>query len=140
VSEYVHGSHSVFLIHLHIVRITKYRKKILTGDISIKIREIIREICKNDNVEIIKCHISPDRVHIFLSIRPKTTISKLVQQLNGKTSHRLMMSFGSMKKQYWGRHMWACGYFCCSSGTITDEIIQNYIENQIEEDENFKIG
>jgi putative transposase len=140
VSEYVHGSHSVFLIHLHIVWITKYRKKILTGDIGIKLREIIREICNNDDVEIIKGHILPDHVHIFVSIRLKTTISKLVQQLKGKTSHTLMMTFDSLKKQYWGRHMWARGYFCCSSGNITDEVIQNYIENQIEEDENFKIG
>jgi putative transposase len=50
-----------------------------------------------------------------------------------------MMTFPSLQKQYWGRHMWARGYFCCSSGNITDKIIKNYIENQHDNDDEFKI-
>ncbi|MDR0676950.1 MAG: IS200/IS605 family transposase [Elusimicrobiota bacterium] len=139
-TEYLHGVHSVFLIHLHIVWITKYRKKILNGDVALKVREIIRDICKKEDVEILRGHVSADHVHLFVSIRPKTTISKLVQQLKGRTSHTLMTSFDSLKKQYWGRHMWARGYFCCSSGNVTDEVIKNYIENQnIDEEETFKV-
>jgi putative transposase len=138
-SEYVHGSHSVFLIHLHIVWITKYRKKILEGDIALKVREIIREICSKNSVEILRGAVSKDHVHLFVSIPPKIAISKLVQQLKGKSSHILMMTFPSLQKQYWERHMWARGYFCCSSGNVTDDVIQNYIENQVEPDEEFKI-
>jgi putative transposase len=139
-TEYVHGSHSVFLIHLHIVWITKYRKKILTGDVALKVRELIREICQKETVEIIKGHVSADHVHLFVSIRPKTCVSKLLQMLKGRTSHSLMMQFQSLQKQYWGRHMWARGYFCCSSGNITDETIEQYIENQnLDEDDDFKI-
>lgn len=140
-TEYLHGSHSVFLIHLHIVWVTKYRKKILIGDISIKLREIIREMCASESVEIMRGHVSSDHVHLFLSIPPKVTISKLIQKLKGRSSHKLMMIFSSLQKQYWGRHMWARGYFCCSSGNVTDEIIKDYIENQNQDDndDTFKV-
>jgi putative transposase len=121
------------------VWITKYRKKILTGDVALKLREIVREICASESVEIIRGSVSSDYVHLFVSIAPKVTISRLVQKLKGSTSHKLMMTFPSLQKQYWGRHMWARGYFCCSSGNITDEIIKNYIENQHDSDEEFKI-
>jgi putative transposase len=106
------------------------------------VRKIIRDICIKEGVEIIKGHVSSDHVHLFVSIRPKTTISKLVQQMKGKTSHTLMMDFDTLKKQYWGRHMWARGYFCCSSGNITDDVIKNYIENQNDtttDDDTFKM-
>jgi putative transposase len=76
---------------------------------------------------------------LIVSIAPKVTISGLVQKLKGSTSHKLMMTFPSMQKQYWGHHMWARGYFCYSSGNITDEIIKNYIENQHDSDDEFKI-
>jgi putative transposase len=77
-SEYLQGTHSVFLIHLHIVWITKYRKQILTGEIVLKLREILREICTKESVSIIRGHVSKDHVHLFVSIRPNTTISKLI--------------------------------------------------------------
>jgi putative transposase len=61
--------------------------------------------------------------------------------LKGRSSHKLMMTFPSLQKQYWGRHMWARGYFCCSSGNVSDEMIKNYIENQNVDDEDtvFKV-
>jgi putative transposase len=140
VADDVHGIHSVFMIHLHIVWVTKYRNNILIGDIAVKVRELIREICENESVEIIRGHVSSDHVHLFLSIMPKTYINKLVQSLKGKISHILMMKYPSLLKQYWGRHMWARGYFCCSSGNVTDDIIKQYLENQNENpDDDFTV-
>jgi putative transposase len=125
---------------LHLVWITKYRKKILTGEIALKVRDLIREICTKESVEIIRGNVSSDHVHMSVSIRPKTCISNLVQALKGKTSHMLMMKYPSLQKQYWGRHMWARGYFCCSSGNVTDDIIKQYIENQNDnQDDDFKV-
>ena len=140
-TEYVHGSHSVFLMHYHIVWITKYRKKILQGDLAIKLREMIREICAKESVQIIRGHVSADHVHLFVSIPPKIAISKFLQLLKGRTSHKLMMSSPTLQKQYWGRHMWARGYFCCTSGNVTDDMIKAYIENQntTSDDDTFKV-
>ena len=138
-SEYRHGSHSVFAIHLHLVWITKYRKPVLVGDVAFQVRELIREICRSESVEIIKGHISKDHVHLFVSISPQVTISRLVQRLKGKSSHKLLHSFASLRRQFWGRHLWARGYFCCSSGNVTDEVIKQYIEQQNQADEGFKV-
>jgi putative transposase len=138
-SEYRHGAHSVFSIHLHLVWITKYRKSVLTGDVAFKTRELIREICRSESVDIIKGHISRDHIHLFVSIPPQVTISRLVQRLKGKSSYKLLQSFESLRRQYWGRHLWARGYFCCSSGNVTDDVIKSYIEQQNHDDGDFKV-
>jgi putative transposase len=121
------------------VWITKNREKILTGDVALKLREIIRKICVSESVEIIRGLVSSDHVHLFVSITPKVVVSRLIQKLKERTSRKLTMTFPSLQKLYWGRHMWARGYFCCGSGNITDEIIKNYIENHHDSDEDFKI-
>jgi putative transposase len=133
--EYRHGAHSVFTIHIHVVWITKYRKRVLGGEVGTRLRELVRQICREDEVEILKGHVSKDHVHLLLSIPPQVTISKLVQRLKGRTSGKLMIEFAHLKKAFWGRHVWARGYFCCSSGNVTDEVIAAYIENQREEDD-----
>ena len=138
-NEYRHGSHSVFAIHLHLVWITKYRKPVLVGDVAFQTRELIREICRSESVEIMKEHIFKDHIHLFVSIPPQVTISRLVQRLKGKSSYKLLHTFESLRRQYWGRHLWARGYFCCSSGNVTDDVIKAYIEQQNHEDSDFKI-
>jgi putative transposase len=67
------------------------------------------------------------------------TISRLVQKLKGKSSHKLMLTYPSLRRQYWGRQFWARGYFCCSSGNVTDEVIKQYIEQQSHDDDTFKV-
>jgi putative transposase len=138
--EYRHGAHTVFEIHLHLVWTTKYRKPVLTGEVALRLRELIREICGQHEVKIMKGHVSKDHVHLFVSIPPQVTISRLVQWLKGKTANRMMAEFVHLRKAFWGRHLWARGYFCCSSGNVTDEVIAEYIANQnTEVDEDFQV-
>ena len=61
---------------------------------------------------------------------PMVTISRLVQRVKGKTSHKLLMEFEHLRRQYRGRHLWARGYFCRSNGNVTDDVIREYIERQ----------
>ena len=130
----------MFDIHLHLVWTTKYRKKVLRGDVGQRLRELVRQICREEDVEIIKGHVSADHVHLFVSIPPQVTISKLVQRLKGKSSYKMMQEYGTLRKQYWGQHLWARGYFCVSSGNVTDDAIKAYIENQShEEDGDFRV-
>lgn len=138
--EYRHGAHTVFQIHLHLVWITKYRKSILKGDVARRVRDLIREICRAEDVDILKGHVSKDHVHLLVSIAPKVTISRLVQRIKGKSSYKLLHEFSHLRKAYWGRHLWARGYFCCSSGNVTDDVIKSYIEQQIHDtDDVFRI-
>jgi putative transposase len=76
--EYRHGAHTVFKIHLHLVWTTKYRKPIMTGEVGLRVRELIRQICGTLEVGIIKGHV--DHIHLFVSVPPKVTISRLMQQ------------------------------------------------------------
>ncbi len=132
---YRHGAHTVFEIHLHLVWTTKYRKPIMTGEVAVRVRDLIRQSCREEDCEIMKGHVSKDHVHLFVSIPPQVTISRLVQRLKGKSSHKMLAEFAHLRKTFWGRHMWARGYFCCSSGNVTDEVIAAYIENQSHEDD-----
>jgi len=138
--DYRHGSHTVFQIHMHLVWVTKYRKPILTGEVGLRVRELIRQICRDEEIEIIKGSVSRDHVHLMVSIPPQVTISRLVQRMKGKSSHTMLNEFAHLRKTFWGRHIWARGYFCCSSGNVTDEVIEEYIANQInEDDEDFRV-
>jgi putative transposase len=138
---YRHGSHTVFSIHLHLVWITKYRRGVLEGGVTFRLRELIREICQQEGVDIMKGHVAKDHIHVFLSIPPQVTISRLVQRLKGKTSQKLVNEFSHLRKQFWGRHFWARGYFCCSSGNVMDDVIKQYIEQQdLTSDDDFKVG
>jgi putative transposase len=77
-----------------------------------------------------KGNISRDHVHIFVSVPPHISVSQLVQSIKGKTFRKLLMEFKSLSRAFWGRHIWARGYFVASSGNVTDEVIIKYIEQQ----------
>lgn len=128
-------------IKYHIVWITKYRKPIMLGLVAERCRELVRQVCKENEVEIVKGHISKDHVHLFVSCPPSISVSKLVQLIKGRSSRKLLMEDKNLQKQYWGQHLWGRGYFVSSSGNITDEMIKEYIENQdVEKDDDFRIG
>jgi len=94
------------------------------------------------DVEIIAGHVRPDHVHLLVSVPPQVAPSRVMQAVKGKTSHTLLMDWRSLRKEMWGRHLWARGYFVCSSGNVTDEMIEEYIKNQgadPDEDERFKV-
>ena len=130
----------MFEIHLHLVWVTKYRKGVLRGEVGERVRELIREVCLRHEVTIMKGHVSKDHVHLFVSVPPQVTVSRLVQWLKGKSSRKLMDEYPGIRKAFWGRHVWARGYFCCSSGNVTDEVIKDYIANQMEDgDDDFKV-
>ena len=134
------SSHVQYDIEYHIVWTTKYRYRVIVGKIAERTRKLVIQSCNSMNVNIIKGSIGREHIHLLVSCPPSLSVSKLVQQLKGKTSRTLQMEFKELRKRYWGRHLWASGYFCRSVGTVTKNIIKDYIENQEDEyDENFKI-
>ena len=128
--HYRKTSHSTYDIKYHIVWITKYRKAVITGKIAERTRELIRIVCQQNEVEILSGHVSKDHVHLLVSVPPHLSVSKLVQYIKGNTSHKMQMEYKELNKEYWGRHLWARGYFAASTGNVTDEVIAEYIRNQ----------
>ena len=91
-----------------------------------------------------KGHIVLDHVHLLLSVPPNIAVSDLVQRLKGRSSRKMLDEFGELRRQFWGQHLWARGYFVASSGNVTDEVIAQYIEMQTEKPQNnnddFQVG
>ena len=129
-ARYNRGPHTVFTLHYHFVFITKYRKPVLRGDVAVRLRDLIREICTAEDVEILKGHVRPDHVHLLLSMPPHVAPSRIMQAVKGKSSHHLLRDYRSLAKEFWGRHLWARGYFVCTAGNVTDAVIKKYIELQ----------
>ena len=137
--DYRRGSHSVFQLHIHLVWCTKYRKNVLRKDVGERLRDLSRQTCSDLGVEILSGVVAKDHVHLLVSTVPQLSISKLVQKLKGKSSFKLQREFSSLRKEYWGQRMWARGYFACSTGNVTDEMIKEYIHNHSEKDDDFHI-
>ncbi|RNL69975.1 IS200/IS605 family transposase [Sinomicrobium pectinilyticum] len=123
------NGHTVSRLTVHIVWSTKYRFGVLTGDIQRRCRSILIQVCDVEGVQILKGVVSKDHVHMHLEYRPSQSISGLVKKLKGRSSRKLQEEFPSLKKRYWGRHFWAIGFGCWSTGNITDEMVNEYLEH-----------
>ncbi len=141
-AEYRKGGHAVYDIKYHFVWITKYRYKVLKGQVAIRARDLLKQGCEAKGLKIIKGSVGPDHVHMLMSCPTNLSPSQIMQYLKGRSSHLLQEEFVEIKRKYWGQHMWARGYFCGTVGQVDQETIRRYIEMQgkeEEEDDNFTI-
>ncbi len=141
--RYKLGAHTKTDLKVHLIWIPKYRKQVLTGQVATRTRDILRQIAMEHELDVISGKIASEHVHMFIGYRPTYNISKIMQWLKGISSRILLSEFAHLRKQFWGRHLWARGYLAVSSGNITDEMIQQYIESQegepIVDDSRFQI-
>ena len=140
--QYRKGSHTIYDIQYHFVWVTKYRYHILKGDVALRAREIIRQICEARNITILSGHVSKDHIHVHVSCPPELSPSKIVQYIKGRSSRLIQQEFSHIHKRYWGQHFWARGYFCALIGKMTEKMISAYIENQEQKPpmKNFKVA
>ena len=123
------NGHTVSCLTVHLVWSTKYRYSILEGDIKVRCRSILMQICDAEDIEILKGVVSKDHVHMHINYRPSQSISEIVKKLKGRRSRKLQQEFPELNKKYWGRHFWAIGFGCWSTGNITDEMVNEYLEH-----------
>ena len=127
--DYRRSSHTVSNMSAHIVWVTKYRYHVLKGDVQKRCRDLLIQICNSENVKILKGVVSKDHVHMHVEYPPSLSISDLVKRFKERTSRMLQMEFPELGKKYWGRHFWAVAYGVWSTGNITDEMVQDYLEH-----------
>ena len=143
VQGYRKSSHTTYQCHYHFVFIPKYRKPALRGDVAVRLRDMIREICTRNGIEILKGHVRPEHVHLLLSVPPQLSPSRVMQLIKGKTSNRLMQEYRVIRKEFWGRHLWARGFLVATTGNVTDEVVAKYIELQgavPQDDDSFRVS
>ena len=138
--EYRCGSHAAYNIAYHFVWVTKYRYKVLTGDVALRVRELVRQTCEAFEIWILSGVVSKGHVHLFVSAPPTLAPSEIARRLKGCTASKLFAELPLLKRRYWGRHFRARGYFCATAGQVTDEMIQMYLEHHFEPrgDDNFR--
>ena len=139
--DYHHSAHAVWDIKYHLVWITKYRYKILSGEVGERARDLLRQMAAAREVRIIRGAVSPDHIHMLVVVPPQMAPAKLVQFLKGRSSRMLLHECPHLRKRYWGQHLWARGYFCATVGAVDEQTVMQYIENQKwdQDDQGFKV-
>jgi putative transposase len=128
--RYQVGAHTKHDLKVHLVWVPKYRKKVLTGEVAIRVRDLIRQIAMEHEIVILSGKVSCDHIHVLVAYRPHVDVSMIVQWLKGISSRILLQEFPHLRKAFWGRHFWARGYLAVSTGTVTDEMVKAYIAEQ----------
>lgn len=122
--------HAAYLMHVHIVFVTKYRKKVF-GDLHLQFfKNVASVVCHNLEAELIECDGEDDHVHMMITYPPKLSISKLVNTLKASTSKRLRNEFIDLRAHYDKPVLWSRAYFASSCGGAPLDIIKKYIQNQ----------
>ncbi len=129
--QYDTGKHCVFYHRCHLVWSTRYCCKVLIGDLRLRVRDICRQVCRENGVDILRGVLSSDHVHMFVSVPPKLAISDLVRKMKGRSSYRVQREFPHIRKRYWGCRFWGRGYFSTTNGAITEDIVLQYLEQHI---------
>jgi len=123
------GSHTISQMQAHIVWVTKYRYEVLRGDIQKRCKDIIVQICDAEDIRILKGVVSKDHIHMHIEYPPSKSISEIVKRLKGRSSRRLQEEYKELSKRYWGEHLWAIGYGVWSTGNVSEEMVQEYLEH-----------
>ena len=127
--EYKRGSHTMWDCKYHLVWTTKYWYQVLQGDVGQQCRELLREIARSQEMVVYAGSINRDHVHMLIGIPPYISVSRAVQYLKGKNSHKLLSEYASLSKRYWGQNLWA-KVLAATSGNVTDEVWKRYIREQ----------
>ncbi len=140
-AEYLHRGHTVTDLKYHFVWATKYRFPVLQREVAVRARDLIREVCEAREITVVKGVVSRDHVHVMVSAPPQLAPAQIMRWVKGRSSRKLQQEFEELRRRYWGQHLWARGYFCASSGTVTDEMIKAYLEGHRgrQSSEDFKV-
>ena len=141
-SDYRYGNHTVSRLSVHLVWVTKYRYKVLTGDIQQRCRELLIQVCDTEDVRILSGVVSKDHIHMQIEYPPSLAISDLVKRLKGRSSRLLQREYSELQKRYWGKHLWGIGYGAWSTGNITEEVVEEYLKrhkSSANDKESFKL-
>src|SRR5208337_1370680 len=121
-----HGRHCVFNLHVHLVFITKYRKKIFQKIHIDAMRTIFSDTCRDFEAELVEIDGERDHIHLLVNYPPKTSVARLVNSLKGVSSRLLKKDYKDLRKHYWKNTLWSPSYFAASCGGAPLDIIKQY--------------
>ncbi len=131
-NKYNRHNRRKYILKVHIVLVTKYRKHLLIGAIGDEVKQRIFDICNSNRWDIIAMETDKDHSHFLISYDTTDRVCDIVKTIKQTTTYYLWQKYSNfLSKYYWKKQIfWSDGYFACSIGEISSAIIQNYIENQ----------
>lgn len=128
---YLNGRSCAFVLHCHLIFITKYRSKVFNAAQLETLKRIIRNVCQQFECEVVEFNGESDHVHMLLNFPPKVAISKLVNSLKGVSSRKMKLHHPELHQPAWKSDaLWSPSYFAGSVGGAPPEVIKKYIEDQ----------
>ena len=124
------NNHSVFSLNYHLVLVIKYRRKVVTDDISNRLKEIFEYISPKYNIALEEWNHDYDHIHLLFKAHPNTELSKFINAYKSASSRVLKKEYPFMKKQLWKEMFWSRSFCLLSSGGAPIEVIKQYIEEQ----------
>ncbi|WP_280719791.1 IS200/IS605 family transposase [Kitasatospora sp. MAP5-34] len=125
------GRHCAFVLHAHLVFVTKFRHKVFNGDHLTRMEEIMRVVADDFECEIVEFNGENNHVHLLVNFPPKVALSKLVNSLKGVSSRRMRQEFPELVRHYWrAQKLWSGSYFAGSVGGAPISVLRQYIEQQ----------
>jgi putative transposase len=125
------GRSCVFMMHVHLVFVTKYRRKVFSKEILSELESIFSHVCQRFQAELIECDGEYDHVHLLINYPPTCVVSRLVNSLKGVSSRLIRQgNYPSIHQALWGKNLWSPSYFAGSCGGASLDVIKQYIESQ----------
>lgn len=124
------NNHSVFLLHYHLVLCIKYRRKVIDGKISDRLKEIFMDITPKYGVELVEWNHDIDHIHLLFKAKPNTEISKMINTYKSASSRRIKNEFPVIRKYLWKEYFWSKSYCLVTTGGAPIEVVKQYIEDQ----------
>ena len=132
--------HAVYDLKYHLVWIPKYRKDVLSGEVSRYLKEVFQQISEEYEFRIDTMEVMEDHVHIFVEVPPRYSPAQAVQILKSVSAREVFKKFPKLRKQLWAGELWSDGYFVRSVGDkVTADIIRKYIEYQTHEENSLQL-
>jgi putative transposase len=122
------NNHVVYSCKYHVVWTTKYRRKVLTPEIDMRLKDIIQGVAVELQSDIIELEVMPDHVHLLCEVDPQFGIHRFVKRVKGRSSRLLRQEFKVLASRL--PTLWTNSYFVATVGGAPLEIIKQYIENQ----------
>ena len=127
-------SHTKWECKYHVIWIPKYRRKRLYGELRKELGQVLRELARQKESEIIEGHLLSDHVHMLISIPPKHSVAQVVGYIKGKSAIWIARTYGGRQRNFTGEHFWARGYYVSTVGR-DEQVIRAYIQQQEKEDQ-----
>ena len=122
-------SHVKWYCKYHVVFVPKYRRKSIYGTLRRDIGKVLRELCRQQGVELVEGHAMSDHMHLCLSIPPKYSVANTIGFLKGKSAIQIHRQMLGVKKGFTNKHFWSRGY-CVSMVGLDEQKVRAYVRNQ----------